>query len=68
MRQQKPLHEKIVLFFSYLMAAVYVVLGISVIVLPFEFGLQKEIKVAFGSILVIYGIFRAVRAYKQSAN
>lgn len=50
------------------MAAVYVVLGISVIVLPFEFGLQKEIKIAFGSILIIYGLFRAVRAYKQSAN
>ncbi len=68
MRQQKPLHEKIVLFFSYLMAAVYVVLGISFIALPFDFGLSKEIKVAFGSILIVYGVFRAVRAYKQSAH
>jgi hypothetical protein len=68
MRQQKPMHEKIVLFFAYLMAAVYVVLGITLIIWPSDFGLSDEIKIALGITLIIYGAFRAVRAYKQSAN
>jgi hypothetical protein len=68
MRPQKPMHEKIVLFFAYLMAAVYVVLGITLIIWPSDFGLSDEIKIALGITLIIYGVFRGVRAYKQSAN
>ena len=50
------------------MAAVYVVLGITLIFWPSDFGLSGEIKIALGIILIVYGLFRAFRAYKQSAN
>ncbi len=68
MRRQRPLHEKIVSVFTYLMAAVYVLVGIGIIAAPVNTGLPDSIKIAFGSLLILYGVFRMVRVYKQTGD
>lgn len=68
MREQKPLHEKIILIFSYSMSLVYVLIGVGFVLMPWDVGMPEGVKIAFGVILIIYGLFRMVRAYKQSAD
>lgn len=63
---RKPLHEKIILAFSLLMAVVYVVVGAGILFWPFPVELlSKELKTPFGVALIIYGIFRMYRVYRQ---
>lgn len=63
---RRPIHEKIVLVFSLLMAIVYVLVGAGIIFWPFPDEILSEgIKTPFGIALIIYGIFRMYRVYKQ---
>jgi uncharacterized membrane protein HdeD (DUF308 family) len=50
------------------MAAVYVLVGIGIIVAPVNTGLPDSIKIAFGCLLILYGVFRMVRVYKQTGD
>jgi uncharacterized membrane protein HdeD (DUF308 family) len=51
------------------MAVVYVVLGIVILFSPLgDVVLSKEIKLVFGSAIIIYGLFRLYRSIRQSRD
>ncbi len=69
MRPRKPLHETVIFTFSIVMAVVYVVLGIVILFSPLgDVVLSKEIKLVFGSAIIIYGLFRLYRSIRQSRD
>jgi len=62
------MHETIFAVFGVAMAVVYVVLGIVIIFTPFgEDIFPKKIKMVFGTAIIVYGVFRLFRAFKQMA-
>lgn len=59
---RKPINEQLNVVFSAAVALVYLCLGIYLFMYPFDLGFSPYV---FPSVIVIYGIFRAWRAYDQ---
>jgi hypothetical protein len=60
-------HFDFMSIFGLFMVAVYIFCGIFIIVTP-VFDLAKELRVIFGSVIIIYGIYRFVRTYVKLKN
>ncbi len=69
MREDRPVHGKLILIVSFALGIAYILAGIGIIVVPADvMGLTDSVKIALGSLLILYGIFRTVRAYKQRTS
>lgn len=63
------LTQQVVKYFGFMMVVLYLVLGFLFIFSPgFLPELNGNAKLIFGVILVIYGIFRASRAFKSLSH
>jgi hypothetical protein len=52
---------------TFAMAAVYVLAGLALMALH-PFGLSLAFQIAFGALLLIYGLFRIVRSVRNTAG
>jgi|GEM_PF-4838299 len=69
MKAHKPLHERIFAIFGIVMAVVYVALGLVLVFTPLGASVfSKEVKMAFGAAISLYGLFRLYRAATQLAS
>jgi hypothetical protein len=59
---RKPINEQLNVVFSAAVALIYLCLGIYLFMYPIDLGVGPYV---FPSVIVIYGIFRAWRAYDQ---
>ncbi len=69
--KQAPFLRKFVYYFSMLMTLIYVGLGIFIIFADEEqmnLDIPQNIKYLLGGILILYGVVRFVRAYKQKSK
>lgn len=58
----KPINDQLNVIFSATVAIVYLCLGIYLLIYPIDLGINPYI---FGSVIIIYGLFRAWRAFNQ---
>lgn len=65
--QKKSLKERFLLVIAILFFLVYLVLGLIVLFMKnFPMDIEKNYRIAFGVLLVVYAIIRAVRIFNDN--